>query len=439
MIGASLGSIILPDMPTQRRLPLPLLAASVAFLHLGMPAAAQYGSAADPYIFIGFNPEPVNASDRMETIDAANAWGDYLREAGVGEFQVFIFETLAETDRFIKERHAMGKPPVFAAMHNLVALSRAKEWKATPILCPVLDGRTTIERLVVVLRSHPAKSLADLDGQRLAVVKMWAEVPDLLGLTLYSEAVSPASKFKELVPVESQRDCLVSVIRRGADAAMVNKGFFEAAREKNRQVWAEFKVIAELPAQHLATIMTFDQAPAEVSEALKTASLNARDSDSGQHFLDVFNIDGFEVCTNETYANVEGKLLSKLKPRGAPGATGATPAAGTPPAAAADPGGAMEELAEAKLVELSLEKDEGGEVLISAQLSAPLPAPPAARVALDDGPEQELQMQCAESLCVATLSPDAIGKASKLSVLLVVSKDGKSLRLGSKKSYNLPK
>lgn len=426
-----------PDRLAPRSALLPALVGAILTALAAAPAAAQYGSAADPYIFIGFNPEPVNASDRMETIDAANAWGDYLREAGVGEFQVFIFESLAETDKFIKERHAMGKPPVFAAMHNLVALSRAKEWQATPILCPVLDGRTTIERLVVVPRSHPAKTLADLDGQRLAVVKMWAEVPDLLGLTLYGDAISPAKRLKELVAVESQRDCLVSVIRRGADAAMVNKGFFDAAREKNRQVWAEFKILAELPAQHLATIMTFDKAPAEVSEALKTASLNARDSDSGQHFLDVFNIDGFEVCTNDTYAAIEGKLLAKLKPAAAGAPATAPPSSAAPPPPAG--GEALEEVADVAVTELSLEKDETGEVMVSAQLSAPPPATPEARISLDEGAERIVPMQCAESLCVATLSPEELGKATKLSVSLVVTKDGKSQRLGSKKSYNLPK
>ena len=409
------------------------LAALLLAVGLTAPAWAQYGTSADPYTFITFITEPVNASDRTEMVEAASAWGEYLHETGVGEFNVVFFDVVSEVDAYIRERTAMGKPPVFAAMHNLVAIWRMKEWKATPVLCPIIDGSSTTARLVVVPRSHPAKTLQDLEGSRLAVVRMWAEVPSLLGLTLFSDAVAPTTFFEELVAVESQKDSLIALMRRQADAALVNQGFFDAAQKRNRQVWKEFKVLAELPEQHLAVVVTFEGAPPGLGEALRAAALIAQDSDAGQHLLDVYNVDGFEVCGEEDYARIEGRLLSKLEGPGSAdsGSPSADASSADAPAAAALPRSSL------SIEELGLEKEATGDLLVTANLSAPAEGAVKARISFDGSGSRDVAMDCFEKLCVGTLSAGDVAGVSKIEVELILDAGGEQ-SLGKPKSYVLP-
>lgn len=160
---------------------------------MGMDARAERGTAEDPYEYVIMIPEPTTGLSRRELVDSTAAWGDQLRESGLGTYRGSFFDTLAQVDAFMRKRRAEGKPPIFAVIDSMVALRMAKAWGVTPIICPVYEGKITFARFLVAARSHPAKSIEDLRGQRISVVKMFAEAPDLLGLSLFGEPVKPGA------------------------------------------------------------------------------------------------------------------------------------------------------------------------------------------------------------------------------------------------------
>ena len=258
------------------------LALAVLVLALASPAHAQYGTQEDPFQILVFLPEPSSASDKGEMVRAANTWADYLSTSGVGQFQARHFDTFAEVDAYMAESRDSGRPPLFGVLSELVALSKAREWGAEPIFCPIYEGRSTIRRLIIAPRNSPATSIEDFRGMRLATVQMWAELPQLLGVLLFEEATDPYQFFESLVPLENQSDCLVAVMRRQADAGLVTEGFFDAAQHRNRQVWREFKVVVELAELHLAPMMVFENTPPEMVEAIKVLALTAQDSEAGR-------------------------------------------------------------------------------------------------------------------------------------------------------------
>lgn len=282
---------------------------ALAFLLVSTAGASR---AAETYDFVGLIPEPTTDADPVEIVESIEAWADYMRVTGVGEFRSRIFTRITDADAFIRQGRAAGKPPCFGVVPNLLAVQKAKEWGLRPLLCPAYGGSIRYRHVVVTLRASPIGTIDALQGKKLAVVKTWAEVPDLLGLLVFGKRVPPGLRFGTVLTTESQRECLIAVLRRQADAALVNGPFFEVAERRNRKVWGDLRVLGELPEEHLPPLVAFEGAPASLVQAVRTHMLNASETAAGRHVLDLFHIEGFQPCDAAAFASVEGALLERL-------------------------------------------------------------------------------------------------------------------------------
>ncbi|MFN7972274.1 MAG: PhnD/SsuA/transferrin family substrate-binding protein [Acidobacteriota bacterium] len=404
------------------------IAVAVSVAALSPPLLAQNGTKADPFDFVAFLPDPTGDADYIEMMDTFEAYADYLRQTGVGEFRVHYFTRLSEAEAFVKKGRGAGKPPAIGVIHNLLVPGKAAEWGFAPIACPVFKGSNLTSELVVSLRASGAKNVRDLKGQRLAALKVWIDSPDLLGLTLFGDATKPGGFFSSVVPTESLKECLAAVIRHEADAALVNKAFFDAAQRRNREVWKELKVVEELPAQHISPVVAFQGAPVDLVEKVKAVIFDSPDSDAGRHLLGVFGLDGFQPCGAQDFDGVEGKLVAKLGKPTAP--VPATPAPSTAPSPQPEGSDAI--------ASVDVERDaDTGEISALIKFKGPAPAGCKAIVSLDDGPEEEKALDCAADVCMLTLAADDVKGKKRLALSVVVARDGKSTALGSRKTYPL--
>lgn len=399
--------------------------AAGAAIAVGAPASA--GPAAPPHDFVAFLPDPTADATYLEMLDSFEAYATYMRATGVGEFRVQYFTKLSEFVAFLQQARAAGRPPTVGVVHSLLALQKAREWGLHPIACPVYEGSTVTRQIVVAPRSNPARSVRELAGQRLAVVKLWSETPDLLGLTLFGEELAPGSVFSGLVTTESLNECLEAVMRRDADAAMVNEAFFAVAQRRNRGVWKELKVIEELAPQHIAPIVAFDEAPAALVETIKAVIFSSPETDDGRHLLDVFNLDGFEACGEAELQAVEGKLLAHLSSSAKP-APEERPA---PPASPALPGAVPE-----SGPEIEVERDwDSGELVVSARFRGDPPPGLVVRLSLDGAPAEEIRATCEDALCMAALPASRLAGKRQLTVELVLATGE---QLGATRTYPIP-
>ena len=410
-----------------------------AVLLAGSFAWAQDGTAESPYEFVAYLPDPTADAEYLEMVDSFEAYAEYMREMGVGEFRPYFFTSLQEAESFILERRAQGRPPVLGVIHNLLVVEKAEKWGFKPIACPVYEGSTKTRQVVIAPRSHPASSVRDLEGQRLAVVRVWGDIPAHLGLVLFNEAISPRQFFRELVTTERLNDCLTAVMRRAADAAMVNQAFFDVAQRRSRHVWKEFKVLGELPEQHIAPVVAFDGAPPELIEKIKAVIFGNPDSDAGRHLLEVFNLDGFEPCDVDEFVELEGQMLAKLGKTAPKEAAGtAAPTATVEPDATPEPAAGSAEAAtgSADEPEVELERDEGAGYMVTLRFSEPPSVEVGLELAFDGGEPVQLPAQCIDTLCVVAVPGDLCAGKERLSLRVrTETPDGPSL--GRNRDYPL--
>ena len=295
----------------------PALSLVVGVVLAGLWSAALVYGSEPQYEFAILIPEPATDASKKDLLDAALSWGTYLKETGVGEFTGRLVDTVAELDAFV---HAPDseRVPAFAVVDPLIGMAKLSSWSLTPLLCTEKDGSTSDRKLVLTLRSHPGVGVESLGQGRLAVVETWAGAPRLLGALLFPDGRDPEEYFSEIVAVETQADAVIAVLRRQADAAVVNTDFWDLARRRNRDVWRELKKVAELSETHRGLIVGLPTAPTEIIETIRRVGLTARQSDSGSHALDVFRADRLVSIDTPELQRVEGRIIARIAPSSPP-------------------------------------------------------------------------------------------------------------------------
>ena len=338
--------------------------------------------------FVFMVPEPTTALSSRQVQEGVVAFADYLREAGVGQFEGLFFESMKSLEDHLAAEREAGRSPAFAVLPSLIAYSRASSWGISPFLCPVQKGSILGGRVVLVPRSHPASTLRDLKGARLAAARIWAEAPALLGTLMLEDGTDAGRFFGEIVPLASQQDILLAIRRNRADAGLVSRGFFDDAAERNVGVWRDFRVLADVDETHLAGFFAFAAAPTDVLETMQQAALGASSSDAGQHILDLFRLDGFRVCDRDEFALVEGRMLGQESVA----SSTSSPAPGPTPG-------------EVPCARMEVESDpDSGELTLIVSFDGSAPVAVAARVRFDGEPPVRHELECAAHLCILSLS-----------------------------------
>lgn len=174
-----------------------------------------------------------------------------------------------------------------------------------PLAVPVVAGKTTYHSQILVVAEHPARSVADLRGQRIAYV-------DPLSLTGYlwlqhrlKELGADPAVFFSATHYTGSHDRSVEAVAAGvADAAAVDSLIADAMLAKDANLARRLRVLERSPEFGSPPVVARADLPLAERQALTAALLGLHGTPEGAALLSSIGIERFVAVPADHFASV---------------------------------------------------------------------------------------------------------------------------------------
>ncbi|TVQ96015.1 MAG: hypothetical protein EA399_16645 [Desulfovibrionales bacterium] len=269
--------------------PLRLMAWLLLVLCCILPMGIAWATEENPPPFrIGFTSAMFTDVNENDVRAAIRIWGEQLARARnvPVDPDPLLFRNMEEMHLALAQGRVDAVGILTLEYHRL-----RRDYSFSPLFLTYQAGGVTEEYLVLAHRDGPVKTLADLDGRRLAVHDnpRVSLAPLWLDTLLHHQGLSPASRLAGRIETSTRlSQVLLPVFFRQMDACLVTRNGYAVMSELNPQLADQLNILAESPAV-VPAFFAFRSDYQSLSKADVIAGLNElKNTSAGSQVLTLF-------------------------------------------------------------------------------------------------------------------------------------------------------
>ncbi|MFC1853848.1 phosphate/phosphite/phosphonate ABC transporter substrate-binding protein [candidate division CSSED10-310 bacterium] len=274
------------------------------FLSQGAPVFAG-----QVYNVVYYNPD-ITSEDSKTMVSAMKTYIDYLGQQVGAEMTPFHFTNLSDLQKWLT-----SNTPHLGIYSPMFIVENYKKQKFTPCCIVVIDGETYYEKVIVVRKDSPFKTLADLKGKTISTTKYVPDDLNFLNKIAFASKIDLTKHFSTIKTVDTANAAVMAVLYKATAATLTNYGSFMTIQDFNPQAEQHLNVIFTSVQIPLPGLVTYDEnVTQDFIRKVKTEVLAMHKSPQGSQALLTFHIEAWRAATIQDWAGIAKLLQISLSP-----------------------------------------------------------------------------------------------------------------------------